>query len=157
MAARLLRLVDWPPVWTVSMIAVSVGLAQRAPFPLLDLIFSGVALRPLAWLLGLASLLLAIWAAATMAMKRTTVIPRRAPSALVTGGPFRFSRNPIYLADLGLLAAAGLYAGSLWPILFIPALMWVLRRRFIEPEEAALAAAYPDAWARWSARVPRWL
>ncbi len=151
------RLIDWPPVWTLGAIIVSTALARVAPVPLLDLLFSGVLLRPLGILVGGASLLLAVWSAATMMMARTTVIPRRAPSALVTHGPFRFSRNPIYLADLGFLAAAGLFVGSLWPILGVLPLAWVLTRRFIHPEEEALKAAYPENWRQWASATGRWL
>lgn len=153
---RLARLFDWPPVWTFGTIALTALLARVLPVPLLDMLFSGAILRPLAY--GVAALAagLMLWAAGTMALARATVIPHREPTALVAHGPFRYSRNPIYLADLGFLTAAGLYLGSVWPLIGVPALAWILTRRFIEREEAALASGYPEAWAAWSARVGRW-
>lgn len=153
----MLRHLDWPPVWTLGFLVISVALARYAPIPVLDLLFSGALLRPLGVLIAAVALVLALWAALTMTIARTTFIPHRNPSALVAQGPFRVSRNPIYLADLGFLLAAGFYTGSLWPVLAIPALATMLTRRFIEPEEAALRATFPDEWRTWSADVRRWL
>lgn len=149
-------LLDWPPVWTIAAIVITVALARLAPVPIVDLLFSGALLRPLAYLTAAAAAALALWAVVVMLRARTSVIPGRAPDALVTTGPFRVSRNPIYLSDLGFLVAAALYVGSVWPLLAIPALAWILTRRFIEPEEAALQAAFPEAWRAWAARVGRW-
>lgn len=150
---RLLDILDLPPIWLAGFAAL--GYALDATLPIGG--YSLAAARPLALAVAGLSLGLAIWAAATMFRARTTIIPREAPSALVTSGPFRLSRNPIYLADLGLLGAYGLWLGSIWPILLAPAFAWVLTTRFIAGEEARLRAAYGDAFDAYARRVRRWL
>jgi protein-S-isoprenylcysteine O-methyltransferase Ste14 len=92
-----------------------------------------------------------------MAAARTTVIPRRAPAALVTGGVFALSRNPIYLGDALVLAGAILWWDAPLALPLIPAFVAIITRRFILGEEAALARAFGPAWQAWSARVPRWI
>ena len=71
-------------------------------------------------------------------------------------GPYRLSRNPIYLALLALLVGYVLRLGSLGPVILPFAYYIVLTRRFIEPEEAGLrrlfgaeAHAYLESTRRW--------
>lgn len=149
-----LRLVDLPPVWLIAAMAGAWALARWTPPPLSLPI---PAAPTLGWAAIGAALALAVWAAATMALSRTTVMPRETPSAIVTGGPFRFSRNPIYLADALILMGWAGVIGSLWPVLLTPLFMVVIARRFIREEEASLKRLYPEDWAAWSARVRRWI
>lgn len=72
-------------------------------------------------------------------------------------GPFRFSRNPIYLANTLLLIGIGLAAGNGW---FVPLalLMAVLVDRLaIRREERHLAIRFGNAWIDYAAATPRWL
>ena len=91
------------------------------------------------------------------ARARTSVIPRRKPDALIRGGIFRVSRNPIYLADLCVLLGLSLMWGTPLGIVLVPVLGWVLTRRFILEEEAGLTAAFGDDFRAYSARTRRWL
>ena len=90
-------------------------------------------------------------------MARTTVIPRRNPAALVTGGVFRLTRNPIYLGDAALLTGAILWWDAPAALPLVPAFVWLITRRFIRDEEARLRAAFGADFDRWAARVRRWL
>lgn len=87
----------------------------------------------------------------------TTVIPRQAPSALITGGIFRWSRNPIYLADILILLAFALIWGKLLGFLLAPVLAVFLDRRFIRAEEMRLRAAFGDAFDRYAETTRRWI
>jgi protein-S-isoprenylcysteine O-methyltransferase Ste14 len=103
---------------------------------------------------GLSLGLSAIWA-----IKRagSAVAPMRPTTALVTSGPFRWSRNPIYL---GLaLCSAGVAVGLnlLWPLLLLPIVIWVVRRWVIAREEQYLERAFGREYRRYRERVPRWL
>jgi len=60
------------------------------------------------------------WTLWTFARHRTTVNPYGGASALCTGGPFHFSRNPIYLGDWFILAGVSLLLGTVWPLVFAP-------------------------------------
>ncbi len=95
---------DWPPVWTAAAVVLSWLAAQIMPWPLF-----GTLGQVLGAVLALAGLGLMAAAALEMQKARTTVIPRRPPTALVTSGIFEYSRNPIYLGDLLVTAGAMLW------------------------------------------------
>lgn len=104
----------------------------------------------------LLSLALAGWGLAALRAARTTVEPGYTPSALVVAGPFRFSRNPLYLAQILLLAGLGLAAFP-W-LLPIAALQCLLLDRVAIPrEERALAETFGEDFAAYRARVRRWI
>jgi protein-S-isoprenylcysteine O-methyltransferase Ste14 len=66
----------------------------------------------------------------------TTIIPRRNPSALVTGGLFAWSRNPIYLADALILLGAILWLDAVLALPLVAGFVWLIQTRFIRDEEA---------------------
>ena len=68
-----------------------------------------------------------LWTMWTFARHRTTVNPFSGASALCTSGPFRFSRNPIYLGDWFILLGVSLLLTTFWPLLFAP-LIWIMLR-----------------------------
>ena len=98
-----------------------------------------------------------IWAALTFIRARTPVHPFRQPAALVTEGPYRYTRNPMYLALAGMLLGSALLFGSMTPFIVIPAFMGLVSERFIHPEEERLEAAFGAAYLEYKARVRRWL
>ena len=117
----------------------------------------GAMMRPLGWLgigIGLA---LSAWTFWTFAYHRTTVNPYSGASALCTSGPFRFSRNPIYLGDWFILAGVSLLLNTVWPLLFSPLIWVMLRFGVIRHEEAHLEARFGDAYRDYMARVRRWI
>lgn len=82
--------------------------------------------------------------------------PRRA-SALVTGGIYRVTRNPMYLGMTLLLLAWAVYLSS-WPAFAGPVVFVLYITRFqILPEERALQANFGEAFTSYAARVRRWL
>ena len=96
---------NMPPVWLIGFMVATWGLA-RLWAPLGDmLVWPGRGLIAV----GIA---LIVWSALVFRRARTTIVPHRAPSALVEAGPYRFLRNPIYLADLAILAGAALILGA---------------------------------------------
>jgi protein-S-isoprenylcysteine O-methyltransferase Ste14 len=148
-----MRWLDLPPVWLVVSMVVMWGLAQAVPFP-------GMSDPMQIWigraLIGLAVAVM-IWAAATMHRHRTTIVPHLTPTALVTDGPFRFSRNPIYAADVLILIGWAVSLGAVMTLLVIPVFVKVIERRFILPEEAKLRAGFGDAFRQWSEATRRWI
>ncbi len=125
---------------------------QRAlPFDL------GAISRPLGWFAVGVGLALFVWTLWTFAHHRTTVNPYAGASALCTFGPFRFSRNPIYLGDWFILMGVSLLLGTLWPLVFAPLIWAMLRYGVIRHEEAHLEARFGDAYRRYASRVRRWI
>jgi protein-S-isoprenylcysteine O-methyltransferase Ste14 len=96
-------------------------------------------------------------AVANLARRRTSVRVDRPPTTLVTDGPFRYSRNPIYVAMVALLIGVGLFAGILWHVLLAPAAAVLLRKAAIEPEERHLETRFGEAWRAYAGRTRRWI
>lgn len=87
-----------------------------------------------------------------------TNVPSWQPStALVTGGPYRFSRNPIYLAQTLIYLGLACGYGSAWPLALLPAVLIVMHHGVIRREERYLAARFGAAYRAYSASVRRWL
>jgi protein-S-isoprenylcysteine O-methyltransferase Ste14 len=104
-----------------------------------------------------AGFVLAAWADIMFVRAHTTVIPHRAASALVTGGPFRFSRNPIYSALSLITVGAALLIGTWWPLAtLVPALV-IVRLWVIGPEERYLANTFGADYEAYCKKVRRWL
>ena len=146
-----LRLIDLPPVWLAGFAAAAWGIGRLWPMP--DVPAQELAGRGLVAL----GLLLMTAAVAQMVALKTTFIPRQDPTALVTGGVFRLSRNPIYLADAMVLAGLILH-WSAWPaLILVPAFAALITRRFIRGEEARLDAAFGADYAAFRTRTRRWI
>jgi len=145
----LLRAINYPPVWLLLFIAGAWGIARLwAPW-------GGAA--PAGWVLIAAGVALSVWAALSFRRVRTTIVPYQPPSALVTTGPYRFSRNPIYVADLMILAGAALVLGAPLALVLMVPFHQVLLRLFILPEEAVLRRELGQPYLDFQARVRRWI
>ena len=86
----------------------------------------------------------------------TNVRPDQPTLAIVTDGPFRFTRNPLYLATTGLYVAIALVVYSLALVLLAPMLV-VLDWGVIRREERYLEAKFGEPYRVYRARVRRWL
>jgi protein-S-isoprenylcysteine O-methyltransferase Ste14 len=100
---------------------------------------------------------LAAWGRVTMMRAGTNVVPTKPTLAIVTGGPFRFTRNPLYLGGLGLYLGLTLALNSLWLLLLAAPMLVVLRWGIIAPEERYLEAKFGTVYLAYKARVRRWL
>jgi protein-S-isoprenylcysteine O-methyltransferase Ste14 len=119
--------------------------------------FAGSALKPLGWILLALGVILAGWGMATFRRAKTAINPHRSASQLVTHGPYRFTRNPMYTGlTLAYLGGTALL-NSAWPIILLPIVLVVLVRRVISREEAYLRQAFSADYTAYSARVRRWL
>jgi protein-S-isoprenylcysteine O-methyltransferase Ste14 len=111
----------------------------------------------LALLPALPAVALILWTALLFRRHRTTILPQRAASTLVTQGPFRFSRNPIYLSFALLHLACAIANGSPGMLLTLPLVVVVMDRHVIAAEEAFHQRQFGAAWQAYRARVRRWL
>ena len=109
------------------------------------------------WGLVDAGVLLMLWAGLLMLWRKTTVNPYGKPARLLSEGPFRFSRNPIYLADTLIYCGITLLWGTLWAWLLLPALIFCMQRGVIVHEERLLAELFGDGYLEYCRRVRRWL
>lgn len=140
---------DYPPVWLAAFMGVGWAIAQvHAPF--------GEALLWFGRTLIVVGLAIMVWAAVMFRRQRTTIVPHQVPSALVAEGPYRWSRNPIYLADLLILTGWSLSLGAPLSVLLILPFWWVLKVRFIVPEEVRLRASLGQGYDAYCDQVSRW-
>lgn len=102
-------------------------------------------------------LLLVLWSFTLFARRRTTIMPGGAPSGLVRGGPFRRTRNPVYIGLLASYVGLALMYDLPWALATLPAPLWVLRRAIIPWEEAALHSRFGRDYLAYRDAVPRWL
>lgn len=93
----------------------------------------------------------------TLLRARTGIMPLRPVRKLITTGPYRFTRNPIYLGlVIAYLGVAVMYS-HVWPLATLPLGLWVLRKTVIDIEEAHLAGRFGQEYADYCRRVRRWV
>jgi protein-S-isoprenylcysteine O-methyltransferase Ste14 len=105
---------------------------------------------------GLACMTVAV---ASFVMAKTTINPMQPARAsqLITTGIYRVSRNPIYVADVLLLASWAVWLGSALNLALIALFVWYIQRFQIVPEERALTRLFGENYTAYCVRVRRWL
>lgn len=149
---RFLALLDLPPIWLLAAIATVIGLDRGIALSLFGP--NGVIVGGLCIAMGLGLMATAV---VQMMLQRTTFIPRRNPNALVTGGVFALSRNPIYLGDALVLAGVILWRDVPHAVPILPAFMMLIQHRFILDEERRLHSAFGADFDEWKVRSGRWI
>ena len=142
-----------PPLIYVAFFVVGMGLQRYVPMPRLPIGTGRVfgALLVLSWLL------LTTWSFRRFWASGTSVVPVRPTTALVMEGPYRFTRNPMYLGLLLLYVGVACWFGLVWPLLLAPVLVWVIGVSVIGREERYLTRKFGDEYRRYQAQVRRWL
>jgi protein-S-isoprenylcysteine O-methyltransferase Ste14 len=87
----------------------------------------------------------------------TNVDPYEPATAVVTGGPYRFTRNPMYVGFTLMYVGISAWANALSPILLLPAVQRLMRRGVIEREERYLERKFGDEYLQYKGRVRRWI
>jgi protein-S-isoprenylcysteine O-methyltransferase Ste14 len=97
--------------------------------------------------------------AALGAMRRakTSVIPYRPTTALLTNGPYRLSRNPMYLGMVIQYVGLALLFDALWAIALLPLALVVVHITVIQREERYLEQRFGQGYRAYKARVRRWI
>jgi protein-S-isoprenylcysteine O-methyltransferase Ste14 len=99
-----------------------------------------------------------LWCARDFARRgQGTPAPYDPPRRLVTGGLYRFVRNPMYVAVVTSIAAQAAWYGSRAVLWYGAGMALLFHARVVLFEEPALAGAFGDEFAAYRARVPRWL
>lgn len=149
-----MKMIDLPPVWLAGFLALAWVQAHRFAF---GLSFGGAWADFAGGILVGGGILLMLLAVTEMRRRRTTVIPHREADALVTGGIFSRTRNPIYLGDALVLTGLILRWDAVLALPLIPVFVWLIERRFIIPEENRLRRKFRADFARYEAKVRRWV
>jgi protein-S-isoprenylcysteine O-methyltransferase Ste14 len=140
------------PLWLIGLIVAALlfDLALQLP-PILQHRPAGVVLIVLGF--GISA-----WARLTFKKQNAEIFPwSETHSTLIASGPFRFSRNPMYLGLLVVGVGAALVAGT-WLMWLVPVLLFVLDNFVIIPfEERSVEHTFGDAFRTYRARVRRWI
>ena len=142
-----------PPVYFLAALLMIVFLDRRLPIrEILPGLVSFVGLIPL--VLGFA---IGGPAGARFRRAGTPFRPGSEATALVQEGPFRFTRNPMYLGMTLLLFGIALLTGSLSPLLVPPLFMALIDILFVRKEERWMEEAFGESYRAYRGRVRRWL
>jgi len=140
-------------LFLVSLIAAAL-LEDRYPAPLDLPVPARTAIAGVLMALSAATI---FWGVRTLHDANTPFEPNREPKAIVTWGPFRYSRNPIYVALIIMGIAWTCLVASGWFLAATAALFLLLNFIVIPREERALTRTFPEAFAEWARRTRRWV
>lgn len=100
---------------------------------------------------------LGVWGALTFVRARTAIIPNQPASRVVVSGPYRFTRNPMYIGLTATYVGLAVFTNTIWPLLLLPAVLFLVYQLVIRREERYLAAAFGAEYDAYRQRVRRWL
>jgi protein-S-isoprenylcysteine O-methyltransferase Ste14 len=104
-----------------------------------------------------AGAVIAGWGLVLFRKAKTTTVPGKSSAQLVTSGPYRFTRNPMYVGlTLAYLGEAGLLR-QIWPAILLPLTIAYVNWTVIPVEEAKLNEVFPGAYQKYRSRVRRWI
>jgi protein-S-isoprenylcysteine O-methyltransferase Ste14 len=148
-----------PPFIYVGGLVIGWLLDRAWPWPVTSASGSSAATVRVVLALLFAAAYLALFLAALSAFRRarTTLIPNRPATAFVTNGPYRWSRNPMYVSLALLYLAVALWMNSWWIVLMLVPVLLVIRTAVIAREERYLSSAFPGDYQSYCDRTRRWL
>jgi protein-S-isoprenylcysteine O-methyltransferase Ste14 len=115
----------------------------------------------LTWALGMtlltAGILVNVWSVRLFRASEVGIRPFSAVARVVSSGPYRFSRNPMYLGLVFISAAMALITGQLWNLWAAGLLSLYLHFRFVLPEEQFLQQLLGHPYLEYAVSTPRWL
>ena len=103
------------------------------------------------------AVLVGFWGAVQFRRHDTTIIPFEQSTALIAKGPYRYSRNPLYISMTLILVGLWILLGSLSPVVVVPLFVWWISSRFIANEERHLEAQFGRTYLEYKTKVKRWL
>lgn len=144
-----------PPLIYAGLFVVGYALHRFAPVRLRA--EPAPAQQLIGWGLVAASVLLSASAVWLFRRAGTTPNPWKPTTALVIRGPYRFTRNPMYLAFAALYLGLTLLVNSVWPLVLFPGVIALVQTQVIAREEAYLETKFGEVYRAYKAQVRRWL
>jgi protein-S-isoprenylcysteine O-methyltransferase Ste14 len=115
------------------------------------------ALRIVGGIAAIVGFLLGGSAFSQMTKAHTSPDPHQPSTALVIEGPYRFTRNPIYLGFLLIYLGLSLLGGTLWGVIAAPFLIWTVNHAVIHFEEKYLVEKFGESYRQYMSRVRQWI
>jgi len=126
-------------------IPIAGGEGDRAPLTILG------------WFALVAGVAFAAWGMITFRRARTAIVPFRPARTVVSSGPYRWSRNPMYVGLTALYTGLAVLLNAGWPLILLPLVLTALWFFAIRREERYLTHAFGDQYIEYQRRVRRWL
>lgn len=146
-----------PPLLFVGSFVAGVTLSRIVPLPVVPASARPVAYAPGIALIAVAGALI-VSSIALFIYRRTTIVPHSTRArALVAAGPFRFTRNPMYLGLSIAYLGGALIANVAWPLAVFPLPLWVMNAHVIPHEEETLSRIFGDDYRAYQQQVRRWI
>jgi len=142
-----------PPLWYLMAVVIGVLLNRRWPLP----IASGLATTVAGVGFVVGGVAIAYISIGRFRSSRTSVVPIRPASTLVLSGPYRFTRNPMYVSLALITAGCGFLLPTWWPIILLVPTLVAVQQLVILPEERYLRRRFGTAYEVYARRVRRWL
>jgi protein-S-isoprenylcysteine O-methyltransferase Ste14 len=142
-----------PPLFFLGYLIGALIMNWIVPFPTPW----GLTLRSIGGLIIIAGIFLIASAFSQMRNFHTTPDINKPTMALVTAGPYRFTRNPMYLGFFLIYLGFTLLAGTLWGFLIGPFLVWTITQAIIHTEEEYLLIKFKVDYIRYTSHVRRWI
>jgi protein-S-isoprenylcysteine O-methyltransferase Ste14 len=144
-----------PPFIFLGFLAAAAVLEAVVPVPIAG---AFAAARYVAGaVLGVAGFVMVFAAAGRFRAAGTNIPPSLPTTALVVDGVYARTRNPLYLASMLIYCGLAVAAGSLWAIVLVVPLLWVINVGVITREERYLERKFGDTYRAYKGRVRRWL
>ena len=141
-----------PPVY--FLVAILSMAALHFLFPIARILPAAYSTSAVLILIGMS---LILWAVRLFLKAGTAIKPFEASTKMIVAGPYRWSRNPIYLGMVIILFGIGLALGTLTPFAILPLFVWLIQKDFIAHEESMLDKSFGAAYAEYKKRIRRWL
>ncbi len=142
-----------PPVVYLGLIILGVGLHFRWPMNFLPI----ETRVPLGLSIIVLSFVLFGWVVRTFLASKTSLDHRKPTTALISSGPFRFSRNPIYVSMTLFGLGLGVLFDNLWIVLLMIPAVLIIRFFVISREESFMESKFGEDYLRYKAAVRRWI
>ena len=142
-----------PPFIFLGAILVAVGIQFFYPVPLIENYFRYVV----GAILIVPPLGLLVWADRTFGAAGTAVPPWKPSTTIVSSGPYRFTRNPMYLSASFMQAGIAFLVNSAWMLILLAPVLIIVRYAVIAREERYLEAKFGDGYRQYRKQVRRWL
>ena len=141
---------SFPPVITLACLGMQFILFMMLPLEVNLSLLLGLILL-------ISSIALIVMAFKELQNYETTYIPDGEPEKLVNTGPFKISRNPIYLGMFGILVSSAFLMQSLSALLIPILFLSIIQNTWIPHEEDKLKEKFPEEWEAYTSSTKRWL
>jgi len=141
-----------PPV--IYLIAVLIGIMTDYFFPFSFMPESFQL--PIGLLIILPSVTLAALSFREFKKAETNVDPYKPSTAIITSGPFRYTRNPLYVTLSFVIIGLGIWLDNIWIIAMLVPVLILMHYGVIKKEEQYLTKKFGDKYLKYKETVPRW-